>query len=106
MKTGFAFCIALCLLPNIADSQTPAPLKLSARIPLANVMGRMDHIAVDVDGQRIFATAFDNHSVEVIDVRAGKQVGTIHDLNQPQGGYYDAAGKRLFVASGGDGSAK
>src|SRR5438270_565389 len=106
MKNSFAFCVALVLLPSLANSQTAAPLKLSARIPLANVNGRMDHIAVDIDGQRIFATAFDNHTLEVIDARAGKQVGTIRDLDEPQGAYYDASGKRLFVASGGDGTAK
>jgi len=106
MKNSFAFCIALVLLPSLANSQTPAPLRLSARIPLANVNGRMDHIGVDINGQRLFATAFDNHTLEVIDARAGKQIATIHDLDEPQGAYYDPAGKRLFVASGGDGTAK
>jgi len=99
-------CFALILLPGLAAAQGTAPLKLSARIPLANVNGRMDHMAVDVDGQRIFATAFDNHTLEVIDLRAGKQVGTIPNLNEPQGAYYDASGKWLFVASGGDGMAQ
>src|SRR5579871_2555441 len=106
MKKSFAFCFALILLPSLAFAQGTPALKLSARIPLANVNGRMDHIGVDIDGQRIFATAFDNHTLEVIDVRAGKQVGTIRNLDEPQGAYYDAAGKRLFVASGGDGTAK
>lgn len=106
MKNAFAFSLALILLPAVANAQGAPPLKLSARIPLANVMGRMDHLAVDIDGQRIFATAFDNHTLEVIDARAGKQIGTIHDLDEPQGAYYDAAGKRLFVASSGDGTAK
>ncbi len=106
MKAGFSLGFALLLLPGLAAAQAPAPLKLSARIPLANVDGRMDHMAVDIDGQRIFATAFDNHTLEVIDLRTGKQVGTIRNLDEPQGGYYDAAGKRLFVASSGDGTAK
>src|SRR5438067_3072881 len=106
MKSAFALCLAVTLLSGVAVAQDIPPLKLSARIPLANVNGRMDHLAVDIDGQRIFATAFDNHTLEVIDMRTGKQVGTIRDLDEPQGAYYDAAGKRLFVASGGDGTAK
>jgi DNA-binding beta-propeller fold protein YncE len=106
MKYGISFCLALILLPALAAARDTPPLKLSARIPLANVDGRMDHMAVDIDGQRIFATAFDNHTLEVIDLRAGKQVATIPNLDEPQGGYYDAAGKRLLVASGGDGTAK
>src|SRR5438270_1034365 len=106
MKNQLAFCLALVLLPSLANAQGTPTLKLSARIPLANVNGRMDHLAVDIDGQRIFATAFDNHTLEVIDARTGKQIGTIRDLDEPQGAYYDASGKRLFVASGGDGTAK
>ena len=107
MRKRLAFCIALAFLPRAAiAAQGTEPLKLSARIPLTNVNGRMDHLAVDIDGQRIFATAFDNHTLEVIDLRAGKQVSTTGGLNEPQGGYYDAAGKRLFVASGGDGTVK
>ena len=42
--------------------------------------GRMDHLGVDVKGQRLFATAIDNHTLEVIDVQAGKQLHTITDL--------------------------
>jgi hypothetical protein len=106
MKNSIAFCIALVLLPSFANSQTTAPLKLSARIPLANVNGRMDHMAVDVNGQRLFATAYDNNTLEVVDLRTNKQVSTIRDLSNPQGGFYDLATKRLFVASGGDGTMK
>lgn len=105
MKHAIAACIALTLLPGLAGAQTP-PLKLAARIPLPNVNGRMDHLAVDIGGQRLFATAFDNKTVEVIDLRTNKQVSTITDLDNPQGGFYDPASKRLFVASGGDGTMK
>ena len=83
-----------------------AALTLTARIPLANVKGRMDHLSVDLNGQRLFATAIDNHTLEVIDLQAGRQVHTITNLNQPQGAFYDAATNRLFVASGGDGTVK
>jgi hypothetical protein len=40
------------------------PLTLTGRIPLANVKGRMDHLGVDVKGQRLFAAAFDNRTLE------------------------------------------
>jgi WD40 repeat protein len=106
MKNRTALCFALALLPSLATAQGTAPLKLSARIPLANVNGRMDHMAVDVNGQRLFATAFDNKTLEVVDLRTNKQISTIKDLDNPQGGFYDPATKRLFVASGGDGTMK
>jgi DNA-binding beta-propeller fold protein YncE len=105
--------IVMCGLPFASASGQQAPpsaesaaLTLTARIPLANVKGRMDHVSVDVNGQRLFVTAIDNHTLEVVDLQAGRQVHTIANLNQPQGPLYDAATNRLFVASGGDGTVK
>ena len=94
------------LFPVFARGQTSPVLVLKARIPLANVQGRMDHLGVDLKGERVFAAAFDNHTLEVIDLKAGRQVHTITDLNQPQSAYYDASNNRLFVPCGGDGSVK
>jgi DNA-binding beta-propeller fold protein YncE len=66
----------------------------------------MDHMGVDLMGQRLFAAAFDNHTMEVIDLQAGRQVHTIANLNQPQAAFYDPSTNRLFVPSGGDGTVK
>jgi DNA-binding beta-propeller fold protein YncE len=66
----------------------------------------MDHLGIDVQGQRLFATAFDNHTLEVIDLKTGRQVHTISNLDEPQGAFYDAAKNRLFEANGGDGTVK
>lgn len=44
----------------------------------------MDHLGVDVKGRRLFAAAFDNHTLEVIDLQAGRQVHTIRDLDKPR----------------------
>src|SRR5437660_11752520 len=98
--------LLVLLLPVLAMGQASPVLVLSARIALANVDGRMDHLSVDVKGQRLFATAFDNHTLEVIDLKTGRQVHTIPDLDEPQGSFYDAATNRLFVACGGDGTVK
>jgi hypothetical protein len=85
----------------------PAPsLQLKATISLPNVSGRMDHFGVDIKGKRLFATAFNNHSVEVIDLQANKQVRELFDLAEPQGALYDAYSNRLFVSSSMDGSVK
>ena len=75
-------------------------------IRLTKVEGRMDHMSIDVKGQRLFATAFDNHTLEVIDLKTGRQVHTITNLDEPQGAYYDPATNRLFEANGGDGTVK
>jgi DNA-binding beta-propeller fold protein YncE len=108
MRKGLAFGIALqaLLLPGIATSQTPSPLELKGRIPLAKVQGRIDHTSVDLMGQRLFVAAYDNKTLEVIDVQAGKQAHTIANLNQPQQTYFDAPTNHLFVSSSGDGTVK
>jgi chromate transporter len=45
------------------------PLRLVQTIPLPGVQGRIDHLAVDVAGQRLFVAALGNNTVEVVDLR-------------------------------------
>ncbi len=94
-------CCAL-LLPILAVGQASQVLVLKNRISLANVDGRMDHLGVDLQGRRLFVAANENHTVEVIDLQAGRQVHTISDLLNPQGVFYDASTNRLFVTTEGD----
>jgi DNA-binding beta-propeller fold protein YncE len=93
-------------LPFLMKGQAAPALSLKTRIPLANVKGRMDHLSVDLQGHRLFATAFENHTLEVIDVQGGKQIHTIRDLEEPQGAFFDASNNLLFVSSEGDGAVK
>ena len=92
---------------SIYTTGQPVPfLQLKTMISLPNVSGRMDHLGVDIKGKRLFATAFNGHSVEVIDLQANKQVRAISDLAEPQGALYDVSSNRLFVSSSMDGSVK
>ena len=91
---------------GLAGGQEPAALSLVARIPLPSVEGRIDHLGVDVKGQRLFVAAVGNHTLEVIDLKAGKPLHTIADLAEPQGVFYDASSNRLFVACALDGVTK
>ena len=54
----------------MAAAQESAALTPKAPIRLTKVEGRMDHMSIDVKGQRLFATAFDNHTLEVIEAVA------------------------------------
>src|SRR5260370_11190464 len=105
-------CIVTLLLSGpvffcgMAAAQEPPALTPKNPIMLTRVEGRMDHMSVDVKGQRLFATAFDNHTLEVIDLKTGRQVHTIPNLDEPQGAYFDPETNRLFVACGGDGTVK
>ena len=81
-------------------------LKLDSRIPLQNVKGRIDHFSADLKAKRLFVAAVENHTLEVVDLKAGHVIHTIEDLAEPQGVYYDASTNHLFVACGLDGVTK
>src|SRR5690349_23472171 len=91
------------ILALYAAGACAQPLRLEKTIPLPGVEGRIDHLAADVAGKRLFVAALGNNSLEVIDVNAGKRIHSIPDLHEPQGLYFWPEMKRLFVASGADG---
>lgn len=99
----FIFLITSALL---AWSQANEPLRLEKTIELPDVQGRIDHMSVDVKGQRLFVSALGNNTVEVIDVAAGKRVKTITGLAEPQGALYVPETNRLYVANDKDGSVR
>lgn len=100
------FSAALCLVIAFAVAQQSEPLSLDSHIALAGVKGRIDHLSVDLKGQRIFVAAVDNHTLEVIDLKLGRTIHTITDLPEPQGVFYDTSTNRLFVACALDGMTK
>lgn len=84
MKTWFtifwAFCAALApqsQAQSPAPTDAKAPLRLVQAIPLPNVEGYFDHMAVDVKGQRLFVPGEHQRTIEVIDLRTGKDIHTI-----------------------------
>jgi DNA-binding beta-propeller fold protein YncE len=108
MRIGLNICAGtLFLLPaTVAIGQGTAPLKLEKTIELTDVQGRIDHMSIDVAGQRLFVSALGNNTVEVIDLKAGKRANTVSGLKEPQGTLYVADKNRLFVASSKDGTVK
>lgn len=79
-------------------------LVLENRIPLENVAGRIDHLAVDLRHHRLFVAELGNNSVDVIDLVTGKILHRIDGLKEPQGLGYLPDRDLLAVANGGDGS--
>lgn len=76
-----------------------ATLRLTQEIPLPGVEGRIDHLAVDLSGQRLFVCALGNDSLEVIDLQKGERIQSITGLGAPQGVAYAFAQSRLYVAN-------
>jgi YVTN family beta-propeller protein len=86
--------------------QAVQPLRLEKSIEMPDVQGRIDHLSIDIKGQRLFVSALGNNTVEVIDVKSGKRVKTISQLKEPQGVLYVAEPDRIYVANGDDGSVR
>src|SRR3989440_9551220 len=90
----------------LAWGQAAQPLRLEKTIELPDVQGRIDHMSIDVKGQRLFVAALGNNTIEVIDIKAGKRVKTITGLAEPQGVLYVPTSDRLYVANAKDGSVR
>jgi YVTN family beta-propeller protein len=82
------------------------PLRLDAKIPLGSVRGRIDHLAVDVAGQRLFVAELGNDSVGVVDLAARKLIRTIDGLAEPQGIGYVPSKDTIYVANARDGTVR
>jgi DNA-binding beta-propeller fold protein YncE len=105
-----AYAIALLagmVMSISATAQSPsAPLVLEAKIPLGQVRGRIDHLAIDLKRQQLFVAELGNGSLGVVDLAAGKVLRRITGLSEPQGVGYDPASDTVYVANAGDGSVR
>jgi DNA-binding beta-propeller fold protein YncE len=88
----------------IAQQDETAPLQLEAKIPLGDVRGRIDHMAVDLKRKRLFIAELGNDAVGVVDLANRKLLHTIAGLKEPQGVGYEPLTDMLYVANAGDGS--
>src|ERR1700722_12253610 len=78
--------------PDIAVPNPYQPMALETVIPLEHVSGRIDHMAIDLDRQRLFGPEVDNDTPDVVDLTAGKVMHRIDKLDDPQGvGYVPGA---------------
>ena len=107
MKTRFLLAIAFAFsLSGNVKSDTP-PLKLVQTIKLPpEIKGRFDHFAVDLTGNRLFATPEDHHAVLVFDLRSGKLLHTIKGIGKPHAILYREDLKQIYVTDGDAGDLK
>jgi YVTN family beta-propeller protein len=105
-RTVAAALVGLAVLANAAAAQSAyvVALQLEAKIPLGDVRGRIDHMAVDLKRLRLFVAELGNDSVGVVDVAGRSVLRTITGLREPQGVGYEPTTDTLFVANARDGS--
>ncbi|HTO81098.1 MAG TPA: hypothetical protein VMQ73_02640, partial [Methylomirabilota bacterium] len=107
VRAGILAFLALALTgPAAVAADMNAPLVLEATIPLKDVRGRIDHMAVDLVRRRLAVAELGNDTVDVIDLGTGRVVHRIADLKEPQGVAFAAAADVLVVANGDDGSVR
>ena len=97
--------IALCATgwAPMASAAERAPLVLETKIPLGDVKGRIDHLAIDVAHRRLFVAELGNDTVGVVDIDGRKVVRRLEGFDEPQGVAYFSQTDTLYVANGGDG---
>jgi len=94
-----AFVFIVAIPGNLRAEPSPS-LTLAQKIPLPNVKGRIDHMAIDLQGKRLFVAALGNDTVEVVDLKAGRQARTISGLAEPQGVLFLPQKNRIYVTNG------
>jgi hypothetical protein len=97
-----AALVAASFLTSVRSAVAQS-LVLGQRVELPSVDGRIDHMDIGLEGNRLFVATLGAGSVEVIDLRAGKRIARIQPLHEPQGVAYLAGAHRLFVTNGASG---
>ncbi|MEZ2132647.1 MULTISPECIES: YncE family protein [unclassified Sinorhizobium] len=107
-RSAFELLASILLIASAISTSASAtePLILERTIPLENVRGRIDHMAVDIGRKRLFVAELGNNSVDVIDLQTGKVLERIDGLSEPQGIAYLPDPDLILVANGGDGSVR
>jgi DNA-binding beta-propeller fold protein YncE len=82
-----------------ARAAASAVLTDEQAIVVPGVRHRIDHLAVDPAGHRLFVGALGNHTLEVLDIAGGKRITSIPGLNEPQGVAYVPSVHRIVVAT-------
>lgn len=96
---------ALPGLPRAAQPPAP-PLVLERTIPLPDVAGRIDHMAVDPRRQQLFVAEIGNKALDVVSLAEGRVAHRIAGLRGPQGVGYAPQADLFAVTSGKDGTVR
>jgi hypothetical protein len=91
--------------PAVA-ADAPAPLVLESAILLADVSGRIDHMAIDLRRRHLSVAELGNDTVDIVDLPSGRVIRRLAGLQEPQGVAFVSGVDLLAVASGGDGSVR
>ncbi|HTL70723.1 MAG TPA: hypothetical protein VL404_05490, partial [Candidatus Eisenbacteria bacterium] len=99
-KTSAAIFLPL-LISGVVFAEIPTGPAETILLP--GTKGRIDHLALDLEGRRLFIAALGHDAVEAVDLASGKKIRSIGGFREPQGVLYLARLKKLYVTNGGNG---
>ncbi len=82
-----------------AAAQHP-PLQQVGTVALPGVAGRIDHLAIDLENQRLLVAALGNNTIETVDTRSLSALRSVKGVREPQGLAYLPGAKQFVVANG------
>jgi DNA-binding beta-propeller fold protein YncE len=94
------FLSAAVMIVAMPAPSAQEPLTLVASIDLPAVEGRIDHMACDAGGERLFVAALGNNTVEVIDLRNNRHFKSLPGFREPQGIAVSPDGRLIMIANG------
>src|SRR5262245_6961313 len=93
--------LAIGITAGIAASGASGQgLELAATVAMPNVKGRIDHLAADVRGRKLYVAALGNNTVEVLDTTQNRHEKSLPGFGEPQGIAYVRDQAALFVGNG------
>jgi len=98
MTRTVMFVVVLCAW--MARLSAQEPLVPIGSIELPRVEGRIDHLAFDAAGQRLFVAALGNNTVEVLDLKNGTHIKSLPGFREPQGIAVASDAKLVAIANG------
>jgi len=106
MRLAYLAAIVFAGLEVTVGAENGFPTRPAQVIPLPGVEGRIDHLAVDLRGQRLFVAALGNNTLEVVDLKQAARLRSITGLREPQGVAFIPEHDWIVVANGADGSVR
>jgi DNA-binding beta-propeller fold protein YncE len=99
-------CLVILSLP-IRRASAEDPLRPVAKLVMpASIHGKFDHLGIDQKGGRLFVAAETAHQVLVFDLKSGKYLRSITDIEIPHAIFVREDLNRIFITDGGSGALK
>jgi DNA-binding beta-propeller fold protein YncE len=108
-RSGLVFlwgCVVTLSLPMPPAYSQDALRPLGKFIMPTSVHGKFDHLGIDQKGGRLFVAAESAHQVLVFDLKSGKYLRSITEVEIPHAIFVREDLNRIFITDGGSGALK